>query len=60
MTAYEIVGKRAHDARLVAAMVRHGITHLLTFREQDFARFSEIAVIALSAAGAFPTAGASS
>ncbi len=53
-----VIGKQAHDARLVAAMVRHGITHLLTFNEQDFARFSEIAVIAASAAGAFPPAGA--
>ena len=60
VTAYEVVGKRAHDARLVAAMVRHGITHLLTFNEQDFARFGEVAVIAPSAAGAFPPAGASS
>lgn len=58
VTRYAIVGKKAHDARLVAAMVRHGITHLLTFNEQDFARFSEIAVIAPSAAGAFPSAGA--
>lgn len=55
---YGVIGKQAHDARLVAAMVRHGITHLLTFNEQDFARFSEIAVIAASAAGAFPPAGA--
>jgi predicted nucleic acid-binding protein len=58
VTAYEVVGKRAHDARLVAAMVRHGITHVLTFNEQDFARFGEIAVIAPSAAAAFPPAGA--
>lgn len=55
---YGVLGKQAHDAHLVAAMVRHGITHLLTFNEQDFARFNEIAVIAPSAAGAFPPAGA--
>lgn len=56
VTAYEVVGKRAHDARLVAAMVRHGITHLLTFNEQDFARFGEITVIAPANAEAFPPA----
>lgn len=55
---HRVIGKLAHDARLVAAMVRHGATHLLTFNEQDFARFSEIAVIAPSAAGAFPSASA--
>lgn len=58
VTAYGVLGKRAHDARLVAAMIRHGITHLLTFNEQDFARFNEMAVIALSAAATFPPAGA--
>ena len=47
----------AHDARLVAAMVRHSISHLLTFNEQDFARYNEIAVIVPSAAAAFPPAG---
>jgi myo-inositol-1(or 4)-monophosphatase len=31
-----VVGKRAHDARLVAAMMVHGLTHLLTFNDQDF------------------------
>jgi predicted nucleic acid-binding protein len=35
-------GKPAHDARLVAAMNVHGITHLLTFNGQDFARYSGI------------------
>ncbi len=38
-------GKNAHDARLVAAMLRHGITSLLTFNGQDFRRFSEITVL---------------
>jgi predicted nucleic acid-binding protein len=38
-------GKNAHDARLVAAMLVHGLTHVLTFNGKDFARFGEIAVI---------------
>jgi predicted nucleic acid-binding protein len=42
---YEVKGKQAHDTRLVAAMVAHGITHLLTFNTADFKRFSEITAI---------------
>jgi predicted nucleic acid-binding protein len=39
MTKYQVRGKAAHDARLVAAMLRHGITHLLTFNGSDFRRY---------------------
>jgi predicted nucleic acid-binding protein len=46
MTKYHVLGKTAHDAHLVAAMIRHGITHLLTFNAGDFARFAEITVVA--------------
>ena len=37
-----VIGKLAHDARLVAAMIRHNVTHLMTFNAPDFKRFSEI------------------
>ena len=30
MALHKVVGKPAHDARLVAAMLAHGLTHLLT------------------------------
>ncbi len=40
----EVRGKSAHDARLVAAMKRHNIEHILTFNEGDFQRFSEIII----------------
>jgi len=40
----QVRGKTAHDARLVAAMDRHGLTNLLTFNPADFARFSLIHV----------------
>ena len=30
VSQHEVRGKNAHDARLVAAMRRHGLTHLLT------------------------------
>ena len=39
---YEVSGVNAHDARLVAAMSGHGLTHLLTFNVADFTRYSEI------------------
>jgi predicted nucleic acid-binding protein len=36
VVAHRILGKNAHDARLVAAMQRHGLTNLMTFNKQDF------------------------
>ncbi|HBB95166.1 MAG TPA: PIN domain nuclease [Blastocatellia bacterium] len=42
---YQVIGKQAHDARLVAAMKVHSLTHLLTFNDRDFKRFTEITVI---------------
>src|SRR5262249_48211162 len=39
---YSVKGKGAHDARLVAAMQRHGLTSLLTFNRPDFSRFTKI------------------
>lgn len=39
---YSVSGKPAHDARLVAAMIKHGINRLLTFNDGDFKRYNEI------------------
>jgi len=39
---FSVKGKNAHDARIAAAMQRHGLTHILTFNAGDFARFSGI------------------
>jgi len=36
---HSVIGKNAHDARLVAAMQRHSITDLLTMNKGDFGRF---------------------
>lgn len=41
---YSVSGKPTHDARLVAAMMRHGIDDLLTWNDRDFRRYSEINV----------------
>jgi len=42
---YTVVGKQAHDTRLVAAMIAHQISHLLTFNTADFKRFDEITAV---------------
>ena len=43
--AHRVQGKNAHDARFVAAMQRHGVTHLLTFNVADFRPFPGITVV---------------
>ena len=38
---YGVSGRPAHDARLVAVMLSHGIKHLLTLNVADFTRYAE-------------------
>jgi predicted nucleic acid-binding protein len=45
VTTYSVSGKNAHDARLVAAMAVHGLTHILTFNTADFARYPGITAL---------------
>ena len=40
-----VSGKNVHDARMVAAMVVHGVESILTFNTQDFLRYGEIRVL---------------
>ncbi|MBD2577175.1 PIN domain-containing protein [Oscillatoria sp. FACHB-1406] len=42
---YKVSGVNVHDARLVAAMLVRGMTHILTFNVDDFTRYSEIIVV---------------
>jgi predicted nucleic acid-binding protein len=48
--AYAVLGVGAHDARIVAAMKTHAVTHLITFNADDFKRFNltEITVVTLA------------
>jgi predicted nucleic acid-binding protein len=46
VTSMPVVGKNGHDARLVAAMKVHGLTHLLTFNVQDFRQYPGITAVA--------------
>jgi predicted nucleic acid-binding protein len=48
---HDVKGKQVHDARIVAAMLRHEISHLLTFNAPDFARYSGITVVEPQRAG---------
>jgi predicted nucleic acid-binding protein len=43
--SYQVLGKTAHDARLVATMKVHGIANILTFNDRDFRRYAEITAI---------------
>jgi predicted nucleic acid-binding protein len=45
VTSLDVASKQAHDARLVAAMKRHDVTHLLTFNARHFARYPSIIVL---------------
>ena len=45
VVTYGVSGKKTHDARLVAAMLVHGVSHVLTFNDADFARFPGITVL---------------
>jgi predicted nucleic acid-binding protein len=40
-----VLGKNAYDARFVAAMRIHGLTHLLTFNAQDFRPYAGITAV---------------
>lgn len=42
---YQVFGKNAHDARLVVAMERHDISHILTFNTSDFSRYPQIQIL---------------
>jgi predicted nucleic acid-binding protein len=40
-----VMGKQCHDARIVALMLAHGVTHILTLNPSDFARYAGITAL---------------
>ncbi len=44
---YNVSGVQVHDARLVAAMLVHDVTHILTFNMQDFTRYASEEIIVI-------------
>ncbi len=45
VVAHSVSGAKVYDARLVAAMRVHLVTHLLTLNTNDFARYSDITTV---------------
>jgi predicted nucleic acid-binding protein len=45
VVAHSVSGVQVHDARLVAAMLSHGITHVLTLNHADFARYPGVTAV---------------
>lgn len=45
VTTHSVLGVKAHDTRLVAAMLTHGVSHILTFNVADFRRYPGITVV---------------
>jgi predicted nucleic acid-binding protein len=47
VVACGVSGVQAHDARIVAAMIVHGVTHILTLNTTDFVRYVTIGIVAV-------------
>lgn len=45
LATHAVAGRQVHDANIVATMLAHGITRLLTFNVGDFNRFSDVITI---------------
>ena len=45
VSSIPIIGKNGHDARFIAAMTVHGLTHPLTFNIQDFRQYPGITAV---------------
>jgi hypothetical protein len=43
---YNVQGRTGHDTRIVAFMLEHSLTQLLTLNIADFARYTEILCLA--------------
>jgi predicted nucleic acid-binding protein len=41
-TKHSVQGRQAHDARIAALMLAHGVTHILTLNADDFVRYDGI------------------
>lgn len=44
---HNVSGVQVHDARLVAAMLTHGISSILTFNATDFTRYQAVGISAI-------------
>lgn len=44
---HNVSGIQVHDARLVASMISHSVTHILTFNTKDFTRYAAEGIVAI-------------
>jgi len=49
---YGVSGKQVYDARLVASMISHEVTHILTFNTVDFTRYAAEGIVPVNPADA--------
>ena len=47
VVTYGVSGAQVHDARLVATLICHGATHILTFNTADFTRYTPEGIVAV-------------
>jgi predicted nucleic acid-binding protein len=45
VSRYAVSGKKAHDTRLVASMLVHGLDTIITYNVDDFKRYTAITVL---------------
>ncbi len=45
VSRHEVKGINSYDTRIVAAMLHHQVTHILTFNPKDFRRYSQITIL---------------
>lgn len=45
VVTYGVAGAKVHDARLIAAMIAHGVSYILTFNSRDFSRYAGITAV---------------
>lgn len=50
VVTFGVSGVQVHDARLVASMITHGVTHILTFNTSDFTRYATGGIVAVDPA----------
>lgn len=47
VVSFGVSGIQVHDARIVAAMIVHDVTHILTFNTTDFVRYGTRGIVAV-------------
>jgi predicted nucleic acid-binding protein len=45
VVAYGVSGAKVHDARIVAAMIVHGVDHIITLDQTGFSRYTEVVAV---------------